>query len=87
MEDLNSSQQHQKADPSSKPLEISSRNAPLQHDNSDIFDDIDQPIALRKGKRVCTQHQISNFVSYGRLSSNYKTFVTNLTEVQIPKNV
>ena len=31
--------------------------------------DSDLPIALRKGKRTCTSHPISNFVSYNHLSS------------------
>ena len=30
--------------------------------------DLDQPIALRKGVRSCTQHPINNHVSYGKLS-------------------
>ena len=28
-----------------------------------------------------------NFVGYGKLSERYKMFVTNLTEVEIPKTV
>ncbi|RVW23088.1 hypothetical protein CK203_099976 [Vitis vinifera] len=34
-------------------------------DSSNDLDDLDQPIALRKGVRSCTQHLISNHVSYG----------------------
>ena len=33
-----------------------------------INDNLDIPIATRKGVRSCTQHPISKFVSYGRLS-------------------
>ena len=44
-------------------------------------------IALRKGKSMCTQHLISNFVSYEGLSPSYKAFATTLTKIQIPKNV
>jgi len=38
--------------------------------------DINLPIA--KGVRSCTQHPIGYFVSYYRLSSNYRAFVTAL---------
>ncbi|KAF3772145.1 Retrovirus-related Pol polyprotein from transposon TNT 1-94 [Nymphaea thermarum] len=46
----------------------------------------DLPIALRKGVRSCTQHPIGNFVSYSRLSTDYKCFVSSLAVVVIPRN-
>ena len=45
------------------------------------------PIALRKGVRSCTQHPISNFISYDRLSSKYHAFVTNLSNIEIPRSI
>ena len=46
----------------------------------------DLPIALRKGTRTCTQHPISQFVSYDSLSSTFRTFVSSLSSVSIPQN-
>ncbi|KAG8501038.1 hypothetical protein CXB51_003111 [Gossypium anomalum] len=45
------------------------------------------PIVVRKGTRSCTQHPISQFVSYGNLSKSYKAFVTNVDSVKTPKNI
>ena len=45
------------------------------------------PVALRKGVRSCTQHPISNFISYDRLSSKYHAFVTNLSNIEIPRSI
>jgi hypothetical protein len=50
-------------------------------DNSDNL-----PIALRKGVRSCTQHPISQFVSYDRLSPSYHAFVSSLSSISIPQN-
>jgi hypothetical protein len=50
----------------------------------DISDD--RPFALRKGVRSCTQHPISQFVSYDRLSPSYHAFVSSLSSISIPKN-
>ncbi|RVW15332.1 Retrovirus-related Pol polyprotein from transposon TNT 1-94 [Vitis vinifera] len=54
--------------------------------NNDL-DDLDQPIALRKGVRSCTQHPISNHVSYGKLSHNFQAFITSLEDDRIPSNI
>ncbi|PON59649.1 hypothetical protein TorRG33x02_287620, partial [Trema orientale] len=40
--------------------------------NPDHIDELDKPIALRKGIRSCTLYPISKFVSYHRLSPFYK---------------
>ncbi|RVW93973.1 Retrovirus-related Pol polyprotein from transposon TNT 1-94 [Vitis vinifera] len=50
--------------------------------SSNDLDDLDQPIALRKGVRSCTQHPISNHVSYGKLSQNFQAFITSLEDDQ-----
>ena len=55
--------------------------------SSDAPDDLDIPIALRKGVKSCTQHPIPNFISYDRLSPRYYAFVTNMSNVEIPKSI
>lgn len=60
-------------------------NSELAHtslSNSDVTS-----IALRKGKKTCTQHPIKRFVSYKKLSQKYKTFVATLDKINIPKNI
>jgi len=52
-----------------------------------LSDDLTKPIAQRKGVRSCTQHPISYFVSYERLSSSYKAFTTSLDSIQMPKDI
>ncbi|RVW64351.1 Retrovirus-related Pol polyprotein from transposon TNT 1-94 [Vitis vinifera] len=55
--------------------------------SSNDLDDLDQPIALRKGVRSCTQHPISNHVSYGKLLQNFQAFITSLEDDRIPSNI
>ncbi|KAH9716025.1 protein kinase domain-containing protein [Citrus sinensis] len=66
----------------SKFIEYESLSIPQVHS-----DPLDLPIALRKGIRSCTQHPLSNFVSYKNLSSSYHTFVSQLSSVDIPKSI
>ena len=41
---------------------------------------------MRKGVRSCTtRHPIANFISYEGLSPNYRAFIANLSDVEIPK--
>lgn len=50
----------------------------------------DLPIAVRKGTRTCTKHPLyplSSFVSYERLSSSHKSFLTHLNTISIPKTL
>jgi hypothetical protein len=42
-----------------------------------IVNDTSLPIAQRKGARSCTNHPVSDFVSYQHLSSPYRSFVKN----------
>ena len=44
------------------------------------------PIAKRKGTRSCTQHPMSSFVSYHRLSPSLLTFVLSLSAITIPRS-
>ena len=52
-----------------------------------MFDDLDVPIALRKGIHSCTQHPISNYVSYDHLSPVFRAFLVNLSGVEISKSI
>ena len=56
-------------------------------DSTPVIDDLDIPIATRKGVRSCTQHPISKFVLYSRLSPSHKAFVSNLASVSMPNHV
>ena len=47
----------------------------------------DLPIAVRKGRRSCTKHLIAHFLSFQKIDSEYKTFVANLSNETIPRNV
>ena len=50
-------------------------------------DNLDVPIALRKGVRTCTQHPIANYVTYERLSDQYKESTINIDKVDIPRDI
>ncbi|KAK0593971.1 hypothetical protein LWI29_032888 [Acer saccharum] len=50
----------------------------------------DQPIAVRKGYRECRDrplYPLSNYVSYERLSPQFRAFVTRLVDIPIPNNI
>ena len=74
----------QESDQNSTPTETLSGNTEPKHSE---FDDLDLPIAVRKGVRSCTNHPITNFISYEKLSPRYRAFVTSLTDIQIPSSV
>lgn len=47
-----------------------------------------EPIAIRKGVRSCTtKHPISNFVSYHKLSPDFKAFSTRIMDDELPKSI
>ena len=48
--------------------------------------DLDLPIAIRKGKRTCTEHPISNCVSFDHLSHSFKAFSLSLSSLVVPKS-
>ncbi|CAN1791793.1 Retrovirus-related Pol polyprotein from transposon TNT 1-94, partial [Linum perenne] len=54
----------------------------------DLINDLDAPIAHRKGVRSCTtKHPISNWVSYKKLSGGYKGFIGNLDNIEVPETI
>lgn len=50
-------------------------------------DDIDLPIALRKGTRTCTKHPLCLSITYQKLSPTHKVFLSNLHTIPIPRNL
>jgi transposase InsO family protein len=48
--------------------------------------DLDLLIAIRKGKRTCTEHPISNCVSFDHLSPSFKAFSLLLSSLVVPKS-
>ena len=48
--------------------------------------DLHLHIALRKGTRACTQHPISHFVSYDRLSPSFRAFALLVASESIPRS-
>ncbi|KAG6487993.1 hypothetical protein ZIOFF_056751 [Zingiber officinale] len=50
------------------------------------MNELNLPVAVRKGVRSCTQHPISNYVSYSRLSPSYHAFVSQLSNLAIPSS-
>jgi len=62
------------------------------YENSDaqVDQNLDLPIALRKGTRTCTQqpfYPLSNFLSFEKFSPTHKTFLTNLNTTTIASSV
>ncbi|KAG6508912.1 hypothetical protein ZIOFF_034294 [Zingiber officinale] len=50
------------------------------------MNELNLPVAIRKDVRSCTQHPISNHVSYSRLSPSYHAFVSQLSNHAIPSS-
>ncbi|RVW63346.1 Retrovirus-related Pol polyprotein from transposon TNT 1-94 [Vitis vinifera] len=65
----------------------SSSNTTAEPLLDEVSNDLDLPIALRKGMRSCTKHPIRNFVSYNELSPSYGAFAMKITEVQVPTTI
>lgn len=49
------------------------------------FDDMWIPIAKQKGVRSCTQHPITNHLTYTKLSTQYSAFTTKIESVEIER--
>ncbi|XP_075486450.1 uncharacterized protein LOC142526062 [Primulina tabacum] len=65
----------------------SQEDEPVVDPQSNTTLDLDLRIAVRKGKRSCTQHHISNFVSYSNLSSSFRAFTSRLSSTIVPRYV
>ncbi|RVX23717.1 Retrovirus-related Pol polyprotein from transposon RE1 [Vitis vinifera] len=73
-------------DPKSNPTGVIQGNidSPVITNDIDSMDDLNRPVAHRKGVRSCTQHPISKFVSYEKLSPNLRALITNLESIALP---
>jgi len=47
--------------------------------------DLDVSIALRKGKRSCTDYPISHFIFYDHLNLSFRQFTLSLSSVSVPR--
>ena len=66
----------------SSPIQVQNEpGSPVQVQNLHL------PIALRKERRTCTSQPISKYMYYSKLSPSYCAFVTNLSNVAIPKSI
>ena len=43
--------------------------------------------ATRKGVRSCTKHPIAKYLSYKKLSNNLKVFLSNISNMHVPKTI
>lgn len=66
---------------------ISQQITPVVDPRSGTCHDLNIPIAIRKGEKSCTQHPISNFVSYLNLSDTFRAFTSSLSNVIIPRSI
>lgn len=65
-------------------MQVQKSNSQPGMETPPTINDLDVPIALRKGIRNCTQHPISHFVSLDKLFLQYKSFSTQVNSIQIP---
>jgi len=52
--------------------------------------DLDLPIAIRKGTRNCTKqslYPLSNYASLDRLLANHKRFIVSLNSIVVPNTI
>ncbi|XP_052299567.1 retrovirus-related Pol polyprotein from transposon RE1 isoform X1 [Citrus sinensis] len=79
----------QDSDPNTGNLELAGNvhSNPISESVLETTNDLDVPIAQRKGTRSCTLHPISKYVSYHRLSPFFRAFTANLSVIAIPKSV
>ena len=68
---------------------VESSPTPANNPTMDLPEEnLDLPIALRKGTRSTRNpYLIYNLLSYHRLSSSYHSFVSSLSSVSLPKNL
>ena len=70
--------------------EVNDLSSPEISPDSVDIGDLNPPILVRKGTRTCIQHPLyplSYFVSYDRLLSSCRNFLTSLNTIAIPKTL
>ncbi|KAG6492095.1 hypothetical protein ZIOFF_047045 [Zingiber officinale] len=50
-------------------------------------DNLDLPIAFRKGTRTCTKHPIARYITHDHLSESHKAFTINISKLVVPRNI
>ncbi|KAK3028554.1 hypothetical protein RJ639_039076 [Escallonia herrerae] len=72
--------------PSPTPTEVIQGNLDSSSSTDDLclLNDLNKPIAHRKGVRSCTKLPISQFVSHEKLSPSFRAFTTNLDNTTVP---
>ncbi|KAH9658792.1 hypothetical protein KPL70_023626 [Citrus sinensis] len=75
---------NQESEPRVEPVVFESSGKNSSNPN---FDDFDLPIASRKRVHSCTKYPMSNYISYDKLSPNFLAFTSQLSSVEIPKNI
>ena len=85
-------QQSQEFNPIPTALEQAQEKAETDVDSlvekeTDLYSDLDRPIAKRKGVRSSTQHPLCYHLTYTSLSPTYRAFIKSLGQIQIPNSV
>ena len=55
--------------------------------NNDNSNDLDIPIAIRKGKCSCTIHPMSKYLSYVKPLKKYNDFISKISNLHVPRNI
>ncbi|XP_073290971.1 uncharacterized protein [Primulina huaijiensis] len=55
--------------------------------SSDPLSDIELPIALRKHHRTRSSNEQADFLYYGKLSANFRAFLSKIDDVRVPNTV
>ena len=76
----------QLTEPNPDPHDHNSGNT-VTDTNPGVLNDLDVPIAFQKGVRSCSTHPIADFVFYERLSPQFRALTTNLSKVDIPRDI
>ncbi|EXB88427.1 Abnormal spindle-like microcephaly-associated-like protein [Morus notabilis] len=51
------------------------------------INDLEIPVALRKGVRSCTKHPMAHYIGYDHLTNSMKAFVANFASVEISRDI
>lgn len=57
------------------------------HIKCGILCDLQILIAYVKGVRSCTEHPITNHLTYAKLFAMYRVFITKIDNVEIPRDI
>ncbi|KAL5745512.1 hypothetical protein ACOSP7_026658 [Xanthoceras sorbifolium] len=78
------------SDPNTKPLSDPSNCSVTNQTSEEVPSDTEIPIALKRPIRKYRKrplYPLNKYISYEGLSSSYKTFVHNISQVSVPTNI